>query len=84
MDSRGRLHGVDEITLMTFVNFTSIRARKFAKRPNENVIGMVKNLYCDTLLPFSSYRERLTFFLVLSRAKHSSLSRQTVAFYNPS
>ena len=34
------------------------------------------------LLPFSSYRERPTFFRVVTRSKHSSLSRQTVAFFN--
>ena len=32
------------------------------------------------LLPFSSYRERQTFFRVVTRLKHSSLYKQTVAF----
>ena len=35
----------------------------------------------EELLPFLSYRERQTFFRVVTRLKHSSLSRQTVAFW---
>ena len=35
----------------------------------------------DALLPFSSYREWQPFFRVVPRFKHSSLSRQTVAFF---
>ena len=34
------------------------------------------------LIPFSSYRERQTFFRVVTRLKHSSLSSQTVAFWS--
>ena len=34
------------------------------------------------ILPFSNYRERRTFFREFSRVKHSSLPRQTVAFFN--
>ena len=34
------------------------------------------------LLPFSRYRERPTFFHVVSSLKHSSLSIQTVLFFN--
>ena len=39
-------------------------------------------LYSYHLLPFLSYRERPTFFRIFSHIKHSSLPRQTVAFFN--
>ena len=54
----------------------SIRFFILFHNPKSQVFHMAIN----SLLPFSSYRERPTFFRVVTRIKHSSLSRQTVAF----
>ena len=43
-------------------------------------ICLVKKYFAGHLLPFSSYCEQQTFFLVVTRLNHSSLSRQIVAF----
>ena len=45
------------------------------------VIGL-SGVHFGLLLPFSNYLERQTFFRVVTRLKHSSLSRQTVAFWS--
>ena len=42
----------------------------------------IQSVSLKKILPFSNYRERRTFFREFSRVKHSSLPRQTVAFFN--